>query len=58
MGKIGYKDSIEIVTHEVLIFGAGIAGLRAAIEISQQFKESVSIGIVSNVQILALFHTG
>ena len=51
MGKTGYKDSIEIVTHDVLIFGAGLAGLRAAVEISQQLKDSVSIGIVSKVQL-------
>lgn len=45
------KSTVEIVTHDVLIFGAGIAGLRAAIEISQQLKDSVSIGIVSKVQL-------
>jgi len=51
MGKTGFKDNIEIVTHDVLIFGAGLAGLRAAVEISQQFKDSVSIGIISKVQL-------
>ncbi|HJX31058.1 MAG TPA: FAD-binding protein [Thermodesulfobacteriota bacterium] len=45
------KNRVEIVTHDVLIFGAGLAGLRAAIEISQQFKDSVSIGMVSKVQL-------
>ena len=45
------KNRVEIVTHDVLIFGAGANWLRAAIEISQQFKDSVSIGMVSKVQL-------
>ena len=51
MVGLGYRNSIEIITHDVVIFGAGLAGLRAAVEISQQLKDSVSIGIVSKVQL-------
>ena len=51
MVGFGDRNSIEIITHDVVIFGAGLAGLRAAVEISQQLKDSVSIGIVSKVQL-------
>jgi len=42
----------EIVTHDVLILGAGLAGLRAAVEIARTLGNSVSIGIVSKVQLM------
>jgi len=51
MVGLGYRNSVEIITHDVVIFGAGLAGLRAAVEISQHLKDSVSIGIVSKVQL-------
>jgi len=42
----------EVVAHDVLILGAGLAGLRAAVEIARTLKDSVDIGIVSKVQLM------
>jgi succinate dehydrogenase / fumarate reductase flavoprotein subunit len=42
----------QSLTHDVLILGAGLAGLRAAVEISQRFDGRVDIGIVSKVQLM------
>jgi succinate dehydrogenase / fumarate reductase flavoprotein subunit len=38
--------------HDVLILGAGLAGLRAAVEISRRLEGRVDIGIVSKVQLM------
>lgn len=43
---------MQEVTHEVLILGAGLAGLRAAVEISRRSGGKVDIGIVSKVQLM------
>jgi succinate dehydrogenase / fumarate reductase flavoprotein subunit len=40
------------LTHDVLILGAGLAGLRAAVEISRCLDGKVDIGIVSKVQLM------
>jgi len=40
------------VTHDVLILGTGLAGLRAAVEISMRMSGAVDIGIVSKVQVM------
>jgi succinate dehydrogenase / fumarate reductase flavoprotein subunit len=42
----------EPITHDVLILGAGLAGLRAAVEISRRLEGKVDIGIVSKVQLM------
>ncbi len=42
----------ERLTHDVLILGAGLAGLRAAVEISRRLHGKVDIGIVSKVQLM------
>lgn len=42
---------IETHTHDVLIFGTGLAGLRAAVEISRHMGNSVNLGLVSKVQL-------
>jgi succinate dehydrogenase / fumarate reductase flavoprotein subunit len=42
----------EVVAHDVLILGAGLAGLRAAVEIARTLKNTVDIGIVSKVQLM------
>ncbi len=42
----------ERSTHDVLILGAGLAGLRAAVEISRRLDGKVDIGIVSKVQLM------
>jgi succinate dehydrogenase / fumarate reductase flavoprotein subunit len=38
--------------HDVVILGAGLAGLRAAVEISRRLRGEVDIGIVSKVQLM------
>jgi succinate dehydrogenase / fumarate reductase flavoprotein subunit len=40
------------INHDVLILGAGLAGLRAAVEISRRLDGKVDIGIVSKVQLM------
>jgi len=42
----------EVVSHDVLILGAGLAGLRAALEIARTLKDKVDIGIISKVQLM------
>jgi len=42
----------EPLRHDVLILGAGLAGLRAAVEIARQSDGKVNIGIVSKVQLM------
>ena len=42
----------QSVSHDVLILGAGLAGLRAAVEISRRSKGELNIGIVSKVQLM------
>jgi succinate dehydrogenase / fumarate reductase, flavoprotein subunit len=38
--------------HDVLIFGTGLAGLRAAVELSIKTKGRINIGMVSKVQLM------
>ena len=42
----------DTLTHDVLILGAGLAGLRAAVEISRRTGGKADIGIVSKVQLM------
>jgi succinate dehydrogenase / fumarate reductase flavoprotein subunit len=42
----------ETLRHDVLILGAGLAGLRAAVEIARRSDGRVDIGIVSKVQLM------
>ncbi len=42
----------QVITHDVLILGAGLAGLRAAVEISRKGGGKIDIGIVSKVQLM------
>ena len=44
-------DGGEVVTHDVLIFGTGLAGLRAAVEIARKSQDTINIALVSKVQI-------
>ena len=43
---------VDSLTHDVLILGAGLAGLRAAGEISRRLEGRIDIGIVSKVQLM------
>ena len=42
----------QVITHDVLILGAGLAGLRAAVEMSIKSGGRINIGIVSKVQLM------
>jgi succinate dehydrogenase / fumarate reductase flavoprotein subunit len=42
----------QILTHDVLVLGAGLAGLRAAGELCHRLEGRVDIGIVSKVQLM------
>ncbi|MDH3712232.1 MAG: succinate dehydrogenase/fumarate reductase flavoprotein subunit [Gammaproteobacteria bacterium] len=42
----------EYRTHDVLILGTGLAGLRAALEIARRLGDDVDIGLVSKVQLM------
>ena len=39
----------QTISHDVLIIGSGLAGLRAAIEISERSEEKLSVGVVTKV---------
>ncbi|MBN1356686.1 succinate dehydrogenase/fumarate reductase flavoprotein subunit [bacterium] len=43
--------------HDVVIFGTGLAGLRAAVEIARQSQDQVDMALVSKVQIMRA-HSG
>ena len=42
----------QVITHDVLILGTGLAGLRAAVELSIRTGGTIDIGVVSKVQIM------
>ena len=42
----------QTITHDVLILGTGLAGLRAAVELSLKSGGAIDIGLVSKVQIM------
>jgi len=42
----------QSLSHDVLILGAGLAGLRAAVEIARRTNGKTNIGIVSKVQLM------
>ncbi|MBP7149274.1 MAG: succinate dehydrogenase/fumarate reductase flavoprotein subunit [Acidobacteria bacterium] len=42
----------RVLSHDVIILGAGLAGLRAAVEMSRRLDGRVDIGIVSKVQLM------
>ena len=45
------RNRAEVFTHDVLIFGTGLAGLRAAVEIARSSNDKINIALVSKVQI-------
>lgn len=51
MANLEIKSKAEVVTHDVVIFGTGLAGLRAAVEIARKSKDSINMALVSKVQI-------
>lgn len=50
MGNMKSND-VEVFSHDVLIFGTGLAGLRAAVEIARKSKDTINMALVSKVQI-------
>ncbi len=42
----------KVYKHDVIILGAGLAGLRAAVEIGRKYGDRVNVGIVSKVQLM------
>lgn len=48
----------DVLTHDVLILGSGLAGLRAALEIAILSKGKLDIGIVSKVQLMRSHSVG
>jgi len=42
----------QVITHDVIILGTGLAGLRAAVELSIRTGGKVDIGVISKVQIM------
>jgi succinate dehydrogenase / fumarate reductase flavoprotein subunit len=43
---------MDEIRHDVLVLGSGLAGLRAALEIARRLGDSISIGLVSKVQLM------
>ena len=43
---------MEVYTHDLVILGTGLAGLRAALEASQQSKGDLDIALVSKLQLM------
>jgi succinate dehydrogenase / fumarate reductase flavoprotein subunit len=48
----------DVLTHDVLILGTGLAGLRAAVEASRVSKGEVDIGIISKNQLMRSHSVG
>ena len=43
---------MEVYNHDLVILGTGLAGLRAALEASQQSKGELDIALVSKLQLM------
>ncbi|MCE4601655.1 MAG: succinate dehydrogenase/fumarate reductase flavoprotein subunit [Desulfurococcales archaeon] len=42
----------EVIEHDIVIAGSGIAGLRAAVEIKRRYGDKLDVGIVSKIHIM------
>ncbi|MEB3862226.1 MAG: succinate dehydrogenase/fumarate reductase flavoprotein subunit [Desulfurococcales archaeon] len=42
----------EVIEHDVVIAGSGIAGLRAAVEIKRRYGDKLDVGIISKIHIM------
>lgn len=42
----------QVATHDVIILGTGLAGLRAAVEIARQSGDKINMALVSKVQLM------
>ncbi len=44
--------TVEVVEHDIVIVGSGIAGLRAAVEIKRNYGDKLNVGLISKVQLM------
>jgi len=44
--------NLEVIEHDVLILGTGLAGLRSAIEVLKASNEKLSVGVISKVHLM------
>ncbi|MCE4604489.1 MAG: succinate dehydrogenase/fumarate reductase flavoprotein subunit [Aeropyrum sp.] len=42
----------EVIEHDVVIVGSGIAGLRAAVEIKRKYGEKIDVGLISKIHLM------
>ncbi len=52
------QEASEVITHDILILGTGLAGLRAALEIARVSKGTLNMGLVSKIQLMRAHSTG
>ena len=46
------QQMTDVIEHDVLILGTGLAGSRAAVEIGRKLGNQVSMGLISKVQVM------
>ncbi|MGC9135068.1 FAD-binding protein, partial [Caldisphaera sp.] len=44
--------TVETITHDIIVLGAGLAGLRAAVEIKRKYGDKLDVGIISKVHLM------
>ncbi len=42
----------EVIEHDVVVVGTGIAGLRAAVEIKRRYGDKLDVGLVSKIHLM------
>ncbi|MEN2999705.1 MAG: succinate dehydrogenase/fumarate reductase flavoprotein subunit [Acidilobaceae archaeon] len=43
---------LNVIEHDIVIVGSGIAGLRTAVEIKRRYGEKLNVGLISKVQLM------
>jgi succinate dehydrogenase subunit A (EC 1.3.5.1) len=43
---------VETINHDIIVLGAGLAGLRAAVEIKRKYGDKLDVGVVSKVHLM------
>jgi len=43
---------VETINHDIVVLGAGLAGLRAAVEIKRKYGDKLDVGVVSKVHLM------
>ncbi|AFZ70704.1 ubiquinone-dependent succinate dehydrogenase or fumarate reductase, flavoprotein subunit [Caldisphaera lagunensis DSM 15908] len=44
--------TVETITHDIIVLGAGLAGLRAAVEIKRKYGDKLDVGVVSKIHLM------